>query len=119
MTTPANPRTDQLEKRLQDFRRLREFLDLYSKDGTLRITGMPEPDRAEAEAILDRVGDLDSNRQAEREKLLADIALVETHLDSLAAKPGHTEEVRRLQREYAELRAKITGLPDDPGESQP
>lgn len=41
-------------------------------------------------------------------KLLADIALAETYLDSLAAKPEHTQEARRLQREYRDLRAKLT-----------
>lgn len=98
---------------------MRELLDLYGKDGTLRIADIPGPDRAEAEAILDRAGDLDSSRQAEREKLLVDIALAETHLDSLAAKPENAGEVRRLQREYMELRAKITGLPTAPDEGQP
>jgi len=119
MTAPADPRTDQLEKRLQDFRRLRELLDLYGKDGSLRIADIPGPERAEAEAILDRVGDLDSSKQAERQKLLADIALAGTHLDTLASKAGNAEEVRRLQREYRELRAKITGLPADPDEGRP
>jgi len=106
-------------KRLQDFRRLREFLDLYSKDGSLRIAEIPEPDRAEAEEILERVGDLDGNRQAARQKLLADLALVETYLDSFAAKLEHAEEASRLRREYRELRARITGLPVDPDEGQP
>jgi hypothetical protein len=119
VTTPASPRTDQLEKRLQDFRRLRELLDLYGKDGSLRIADIPEPDRAAAEAILERVGELDSGKQAARQKLLADIALAETHFDALAAKPENAGEVRRLQREYRELRAKITGQPADYGEGQP
>jgi uncharacterized coiled-coil DUF342 family protein len=115
VSTPANPRMDQLAERLKDFRRLREFIDLYARDGALRIAEIPEPDRTEAREILDRVGELDSSRQAERQKLLADMALVETYLDDLAAKPGHAQEVDRLQREYRELRAKITGLPADPG----
>jgi len=119
VTTPADPRTDQLAKRLQDFRRLREVLDLYAKDGSLRIADMPEPDRAEAEEILERVGDLDSNRQAARQKLLADIALAGTYLDDLATRPGNAEEVGRLQRKYRKLRTRITGLPADPGEGQP
>jgi len=114
VTTPASPRTDQLAKRLKDFRRLREFLDLYARDGALRIAEMPEPDRTEAEEILERIGDLDGERQEGRKKLLADIALVETYLDDLTGKPEHAQEVSRLQCEYRELRAKITGLPANP-----
>jgi len=119
VTNPANPRADQLAKRLQDFRRLREFLDLYAKDGALRIADMPQPDRAEAEEILDRVGDLDTGRHEQRQKMLLDVARVEAYLDDLAAKPGHDEEVHRLQREYRELRDRLTGLPPDPGQGQP
>lgn len=119
VTNPANPRADQLAKRLQDFRRLREFLDLYARDGTLRIADIPQPDRAEAEAILDRVGDLDTRRNEERQKMLLDIARVEGYLDDLAADPGNHEEVRRLRREYGELRARLTGLPPEASEDQP
>ena len=48
MTTPADPRSDQNARRLQDFYRLRELLRLHGRNGELHIPSLPQPERAEA-----------------------------------------------------------------------
>lgn len=114
---------------------MREFLDLYARDGKLVIADMPGPDRAEAREILGRIGDLDTRRSEERQKMLLDIARAEDAIREILdrGQPRHRggrilldpktgeplrnrnvdrsarAELRKLQR----LRSQLTGLPPE------
>ncbi len=118
MTTPADPRSDQNARRLQDLYRLRELLRLHGRNGELHIPSLPQPERAEAEEILDRIGELDSSRQDQRQTILLNVASAEAYLDDLAGNPENADEVRRLRQEFSQLRSMLTGLPPDPEGSQ-
>jgi len=75
---------------------------------------MPVAERAEAEEIIGRIGDLDPTRERVRQDILLDVARVQLYLDQLARNPANVDDVARLRREFGHLRSQITGVPEDP-----
>ncbi len=119
---PADPVRDQKVARLIDLQRLRDLTHQYSSSPPADIreafAQMPTAERAEAEEIISRLGDLDSARQEHRQRILLDLAGVERYLDQLAGNPANAEEVVRLRQEVERLRSQLTGLPADPNGQQ-
>jgi hypothetical protein len=117
--SPADPSRDQTAMRLRDLYRLRELIQVHGRGGTLHIPSLPQPARSEAEQILDRVGELNSDRQEQRQKILLTVANAEAYLEALPDDPANARKVRQLRRRIAQLRSQLTGLPPNPDESQP
>jgi hypothetical protein len=120
---PSDPVQDQTVARLTDLQRLRDLTHPYSTsphaDIRETLARMPTAERAEAEDIISRLGDIDSTRQQHRQKILLDLARMEPYLDQLAKNPANAEEVGRLRGEVERLRSQLTGLPGDPDGQQP
>lgn len=111
--------SDQIKMRLKDLYRLRDLIREYGgADGRLRIDGLPDSVRTETEQLLDRIGEMDSANRATRQKLLLDLAALESHLDGLTVTPRNSAEISRLRRGIASERSVLTGLPPDPEPGQ-
>jgi hypothetical protein len=119
MTTPADPRKDQIGVRLRDLKRLREMIQLHGRGGELRIADLPAAERAEAEELLDRVGELDSRRDEERQELLHLIAASEADLAELASDPAAGPRARQILDDLRQMRSRLTGLPPGDEGGQP
>jgi hypothetical protein len=125
MTT--DPTHDQARARLADLQRLKELMARRSAGGdtpiAITISRMPPEDRAEAEAILGRVGPIgeDPAIVAARRDMLLRIADWETTAQGIRDDPGTSTALRDhaagTLANIAELRQALTGLPgpDDGG----
>lgn len=142
----SNPRDDQADARLRDLTRLIELTRPHMRDRTEPIADtlprMNPADRAEVQAILDRLGDIaeDPERIRERQKMHLHLAQLETELRSILAEGvprwrngkivrdsqtgqplrnlNSDRSMRATLRRHERLRSQITGLPptgDDQG----
>ena len=102
---PASSRRDQMIVRLQDMDRLRDLTEPYVTNASAdfredALPRMPEAERAEAEQILARIGELAPTLAALRQELLSLIA----EMDAVYRDVLDREQARGAQADPEELR---------------
>ena len=102
---PASPRRDPMIVRLQDLDRLRDLTEPYVTDSNAdfrkdALARMPEAERAEAEEILARIGELAPTLAALQQELLSLLA----ELDVSYREVLDREQARGAQADPEELR---------------
>ena len=102
---PASPRRDPMIVRLQDLDRLRDLTEPYVTDSSAdfrkdALPRMPEAERAEAEEILARIGELAPTLAALQQELLSLLTEMEVSYRDVL----NREQARGAQADPEELR---------------
>src|SRR5215475_8991332 len=102
---PVGPRRDQMIVRLQDLDRLRDLTEPYVTDSSAdfredALPRMPEAERAEAEEILTRIGELPPTLAALQQELLSLLAKLDVSYREVLDR----EQARGAQADPEELR---------------